>query len=83
MGEEDFTKAVFQPTHRSLLLNAMHGDSILADRARAKIAQLQRMQEVGQVFDRDHISKNMFDMLKRMIAQVDASKQQDPDVVVK
>lgn len=82
MDESDITKAVFEPSLRPSLRAALMADPVLLGKARDRHANLAKMHQIGQVFDRDHISKMTYEMLGRMLAQVDAAKQEPPEVTV-
>lgn len=82
MNESDFTKAAFEPPHRPKLLDALMADPVLVGLARARLAHLAKQHEIGQVFDRDAISRMTHEILTRMLAQVDAAKRDAPQVTV-
>lgn len=82
MDESDFTKAAFEPHHRTTLLDALHADPVLVARARTRVAKLAEMHQRGQVFDRDAISRMTHDTLVKLLAQVDAAKAQDHEVTI-
>ena len=82
MDESHFAAAVANKAIRPELQAALHGDPILLQRARNRVTALARMHEVGQVFDRDYISKEMHRMLSGMIAVVDARKAEGPQVTI-
>ena len=58
------------------------GDPILLAHAHRHYAKMQGMHQVGQVFDRDHTSRAMHEMLERMFAQVDAAKALESGVTI-
>lgn len=82
MDDTDFIRASFNPSLRPALLAALQADPILANFARKRVAHLKEQHDRGQMFDRDHVSRSTYEMLIRMLAQVDAAKQQPSDVSV-
>lgn len=83
MDETEFVKAAFNPSLRPGLLDALLADHALLAAARQKVHALARDHARGQLFDRDHISKIMHEMLTRMLTQVDAMQQQPPEITVR
>lgn len=82
MDTSDFRRAAFNPHQRPPLLQALKGDPVLRAAARNEVAKLAAMHEIGQVFDRDHISKTVHDMLKHMLAQANAAAEQEQGISI-
>lgn len=82
MDENDFARAAFEPPHRAKLLDALMSDPVLVQRARDRVDHLAKQHAMGQMFDRDAISRMTHEMLTRMLAQVDAAKRDQPQVTV-
>ena len=82
MDHNDIIQAVYNPSLRPKLLAELIGDPILLAHARRHYAKMQGMHQIGQVFDRDHTSRAMHEMLTRMFAQVDAAKALESGVTI-
>lgn len=82
MDETAFTSAIFAHATRPHLLAALRGDPVLQRKAREQVAKLDTMNRAGQIFDRDHVSREMHKMLTVMLASVDAAKGDEPQVTV-
>ena len=78
--ETAFAAAVAQKSKRPELLSALRADPVLLQKARDKVRTLAQMQERGQIFDRDWISREQHSMLTAMIAQVEADRDEPPAV---
>lgn len=82
MDASDFRRAAFNPHVRPQLLQALKGDPVLRSAATGEVGRLTKMNEIAQVFDRDHISKTVHDMLVQMMAQVAAAAEQEPRITI-
>lgn len=82
MDTSDFRRAASNSHHRPALLQAMKGDPVLRAAAQKEVARLEAMHQIGQVFDRDHISKTVHTMLTQMLAHAAASAAQEPRIEV-
>lgn len=81
MTEQDFARAAFEPALRQQLQAALQSDPVLRQRARERVSNLAKMQDRGQIFDRDAVSRQTHEMLTRMLAQADAFKRDEPTQV--
>ncbi len=80
--ESEFIGAAMVPHTRASLLTLLNSDPALRAKAVARRDYLAEAHRAGQIFDRDHVSKVVHDMLERMLAQVAAAKQAAPEVKV-
>lgn len=71
MTPDDFVRAAFQPQLRPDLLAALQGDTALREAAQREVQKLDQGQQIGQLLDRDHISRTKYDMLKAMLTYIE------------
>jgi hypothetical protein len=80
--EPEFATAAFQPHRRGELLDQLFSDPALLTKAIVRRDYLAQAHARAQVFDRDHISKVVHDMLDRMVTQVANAKAEQQVKVV-